>query len=301
MRHLGVWIRAMRLPFLQVSLIPFFIGFSQALYAGAFDLWMLLLSLVGVIALHIAANMLNDQFDFRSGNDLMVKHGNPFAGGSRILPSGAIDIGSHFKVSISFLVVGLTIGLYITLVRSWQVLVFTAIAGISAYFYVGPPLKLAHRGLGEFLVGMNFGLIAVGSYLVQTGFVGLESVLACLLMGILTSSILWINEFPDIAPDSSVGKRTLVARMAFRKAFLVFYIILILSYALLTSFVLLRLIPSLCLLAFLSLPYAVKAIKVLKESGGNAESLIPGNLAMLRAHLLFGLSLIASYLMCALL
>jgi len=298
---LKVWVRAMRLPFLQASLLPFFIGFAQALYNGYFDLQMLLISLAGVVALHIAANMLNDYFDFKSGDDLMVRHNNPFAGGSRILPSGLIDLGDHLRVSLLMLAFGLAAGAYVTLVRGWPVLLLTLIAAISVYFYTGPPLKLAHRGLGEFVVGMNFGLIAVGSYLAQTGSLGLESVLACLLMGVLTSAILWINEFPDVAPDSSVGKRTLVVRMGFEKASLVFALLVGSSYVMLASFVLLGLMPTPSLLALLSLPYAAKAAKTLRRSGNDPDALIPGNLAMLRMHLGFGLALIASYLLCTLL
>jgi len=76
--------KTMRVPFLQATFVPVILGGVLALQlAHAFSLATFLLTLLGASLIHIATNMFNDYFDFKSGNDFHVKHQNPFAGGGR--------------------------------------------------------------------------------------------------------------------------------------------------------------------------------------------------------------------------
>src|SRR3989442_10625725 len=83
---LALWLRTMRVPFLQATFVPVVLGGAIAFQvAHVFNIGTFLLTLLGASLIQIATNMLNDYFDFKSGNDLQVKHQNPFAGGGRIL------------------------------------------------------------------------------------------------------------------------------------------------------------------------------------------------------------------------
>src|SRR5207249_12253401 len=100
-----------------------------------------------------ASNMFNDYFDFKSRDELQVRHQNPFAGGGRILTAGLIRPSTHLIVSTSCLILGSLLGFYfIFALGLYQLFWFGLIGVVSTYFYVGPPFKLAYRGVGEFLV-----------------------------------------------------------------------------------------------------------------------------------------------------
>src|SRR5207302_11298643 len=169
---LALWLRTMRIPFLQATIVPVILGGVIAFQvAHAFNLGTFLLTLLGASLIQIATNMFNDYFDFKSGNDLQVRHQNPFAGGGRILTTGLIRPSTHLVVSTSCLILGSLIGFYLIFALGlYQLFWFGLIGVVSTYFYVGPPFKLAYRGVGEFLVGLNFGpVMTLGSYYVQTG------------------------------------------------------------------------------------------------------------------------------------
>src|SRR5205823_9550472 len=78
--------------------------------AHVFNLGTFLLTILGASLIQIATNMLNDYFDFKSGNDLQVKHQNPFAGGGRILTAGLVKPSTHIFVATTCLVLGSLIG-----------------------------------------------------------------------------------------------------------------------------------------------------------------------------------------------
>ena len=91
---------------------------------------------------------------------------------------------------------------------------------ISGFFYTAPPFRFASRkGLGELLIGLNFGpLMVVGSALVQTGKILPEALLAGIPIGFLVAAIVYVNEFPDHDGDKSTGKDTLIVVFGPEKA-----------------------------------------------------------------------------------
>ncbi len=309
----SLWMRAMRIPFLQATIIPVALGgvIAWQIASPKFFHWdLFLLTLLGACLIHIATNMLNDYFDFKSGNDLQVKHQNPFAGGGRILTAGLIKPSTHLLVSVTSLVLGCLIGLYLVVAYNLTMLLWLGLVGIiSSYFYVGPPLKLAYRGVGELIVGLNFGpLMTLGSYYVQTGSwtqIG-EPFLASLPIGLLIAAVLWINEFPDMDADRSVGKRTLVLRLGYLRSIGVFIGLLAGSYTLVILYSALRVFTSLqitsyvTLIVLFSLPMALKAVKVLRASYQDAHAIIPANAGTIMLHLSFGILSILGFVIGAL-
>jgi len=300
----------MRIPFLQATIIPVVLGGVIAWQSSAGKLFhwdLFLLTILGASLIHIATNMLNDYFDYKSGNDLMVKHQNPFAGGGRILTAGLISPSKHLTVSLSSLVIGCMIGFYLVFAQGLPMLFWLGLVGvISAYFYVGPPLKLAYRGVGEIIVGLNFGpIMTLGSYYVQTGSWSVaaltEPFLASLPIGLLIAAVLWINEFPDVDADRAVGKKTLVLRLGYLRSVSVFIIMLAASYFLVISYSLLRVFDSLqitsytTLIVLLSLPLGIKAVRVLRASYQDPHAIIPANAGTIMLHLSFGLLAIAGF------
>ncbi len=291
-----LWLKAMRIPFLQATFIPVLLGSVVAWASHFFNWGFFLLTLLGASLIQIATNMLNDYFDFKSGNDLQVKHQNPFAGGGRVLTAGLIKPSTHLLVSASCLVLGIIIGLYFVLAQGLTYLFWLGLVGVvSSYFYVGPPFRLAYRGVGEFVVGLNFGpVMTLGAYYVQTGTFALEPFLASLPIGLLIAAVLWINEFPDMDADKAVGKRTLVLRLGYLHSVTVYETLLAASYLLVIAYVVLQpllhqpVTSYVTLLVLATLPMGMKAVRVLKANYQDPHGIIPANASTIMLHLSFG-------------
>ena len=246
--------------------------------------------------------MLNDAWDFRSGNDLEVRHLNPFAGGSRVLIRGVIDPRAHLAVSMSFLVLGSFVGVLLALEVGWPLLLIGGLGVLIAYSYVGPPLRLAHHGLGEIAVGIDFGPVSLlGMYFVLTGTFDPAAVLVSLAFGLFVTGILWINEVPDIPADSAVGKRTLVVRLGVPKATKVFAGLVAAGYVLIVMAVALMVLTPWALVALLALPLALKPVRGLRKAGADPHALIPSNAGMILATLITGVLLLVGLALASLL
>ena len=305
-----LWLRTMRIPFLQATFVPVILGGVIALQiAHVFNLATFLLTLLGGSLIHIATNMLNDYFDYKSGNDFRVKHQNPFAGGGRILTMGLVKPSTHLVVSSLCLLTGCLIGLYFVFALSLPYLLVLGIVGVvSSLFYVGPPFRFAYRGIGELIVGVNFGpVMTLGTYYVQTGSFAWEPLLASIPVGLLVAAILWINEFPDMEADSAVGKKTLVLRLGYARSISVYTSMVLTAYVLIVLYALLQIfspipITSLAsLIALLSLPFALKAVRVLRANYKDPHGIIPANANTIFLHLSFGVLAILGFALSAVL
>ena len=299
-----LWLKTMRVPFLQATFVPVILGSVIAYQvAHVFNLAIFALTIVGASLIHIATNMFNDYFDFKSGNDLAVKHQNPFAGGGRILTAGLVKPRTHLLVSTACLVLGCIIGLYLIAALSLPYLLVLGLIGvISSYFYVGPPFRFAYRGIGEIVVGFNFGpIMTLGAYYVQTGALAWQPVIVSIPAGLLIAAVLWINEFPDMEADNAVGKKTLVLRLGYSRSIGVYIGMVVAAYMLLVAYAALSLfslvpITSLAsLIALLSLPFAWRAIKILRANYKDPHAIIPANANTIFLHLFFGILAILGF------
>jgi len=297
-----LWFRAFRAPFLIASVIPVFLGGVLAVVVGdpygervvglarQLSLELFLLTLVGAISVHLATNMLNDNFDFRSGNDLAVKHQNPFAGGGRVLTTGALNVNAHLGVALGFLALGSLIGIYLVAQTSLTLLWIGLVGVFVAVFYVAPPVRLAHRGLGELFVGLSFGpLVVMGTYFVQTMRWDWGPFFLSIAFGLLVAAILWINEFPDVEADLSVGKRTLMARLGYERSVGVYFYLIAFAYLLVLVAVIAAEVPPTTLLVLLTLPAARKAYHHLRANYRDPMALIPANAGTVMLTIQFGI------------
>src|SRR3989442_9159945 len=197
-----LWFQALRAPFLVASIIPVFVGALAAWQVrSAFDLPLLLLCVIGAVFIHIGANMGNDAWDFRSGNDANVHHLNPFAGGGRVLIRGVLNPKTHLAVAMTFLGLGSLIGIYLVTQVGWPLL-WIGIFGVAvAYSYVGPPLRLAHHGVGEIAVGIEFGPVTVlGTYFVLARAFDLPAIILSISLGLLVAGDLLLHQGPGHPP-----------------------------------------------------------------------------------------------------
>jgi 1,4-dihydroxy-2-naphthoate octaprenyltransferase len=212
-----------RLPFLTATLVPILLATAWIATQSALAIDWLAFALVmaGGLALHVAANVFNDYFDWKSGTDEANNdYFLPFSGGSRAIELGLITPRGTFIVGTCALVAAAAIGGGLALLGKPLVLAFGAAGALMGYFYTAPPVRLsARRGLGELATFLNFGpLLTAGAIYGVSGYIGLDSFLVGIPIGLLTLAILWVNQFPDVPGDLHTGKNHLVATIGTRRA-----------------------------------------------------------------------------------
>ncbi|MFQ6091508.1 MAG: 1,4-dihydroxy-2-naphthoate octaprenyltransferase [bacterium] len=300
LEKIKLWLTEIRAPFLTASIVPVLLGAVIAwVVTGSFHWGFFLLTLVAGICLHIGTNVANDYFDHVSGNDeINVDFVRPFTGGSRMIQKGLMRPKEVLIESILFFTIGCIIGLYLAWTRGPIILLLGLIGVFSGFFYTAPPFRLANLGIGEAVVGVNFGvLMVVGSYYVQTGKLSWAAAAAGLPVSFLIAAVLYINEFPDYAADKAVGKNHLVVRWGKERAVVGYMVILALAYASVILGVAVKAITPYALIALLTVPLAIKAYRNAKMYHNNSRKLVPSNAATIMIHLSVGLLMCVGYVL----
>lgn len=224
-----------RIPFTSASIFPMLAvaSYYAGLGDGLFSVINLLLAVFGVLFLHLSSNVFNDYFDVSDGtdeanNDYFQPGGAAITGGSRAIELGIITLEKTKNVAITLLLASLTFaGLLFynisqvtgSFYNIYCALTIGVIGLFLGYFYTGSPLRLvSRRGLGEFAIFFAFGpLLTLGTgYAISTETITLFSSDFNILLslgipfGLLTTNILFINQFPDAESDSKTGKNHLV-------------------------------------------------------------------------------------------
>jgi len=293
---LRAWWICLRIPFLTASVIPILIGVSASLSEGIFNPLRFFLTLLAGIFIHLGVNITNDYFDSRSGGTDWINREfiRPFSGGSRVIQLGLLTPLEVFLGACLFYLLALVLGLWLTYLSGPWVLILGLIGFISGFFYVAPPFKWVHQGIGELLVGLNFGVLMVlGAYYVQTSRFSLNVLLASVPISILVAAILFINQFPDYEADKKAGKFHLVIRWGKRKSaygyavMIISSLILQLSYFLTyraSGYYIFSLIPLL-----FTTPISVAAIYYALRHYNTPVLMVPANALTIILHLTFGL------------
>lgn len=295
---LPLWVVKLRAPFFTASIVPVCLGAAVAwARTGAFNLEYFALTLIGALALHAGTNMTNDYFDHTWGSDeVNTEFANPFTGGSRLIQMGIVRPAVFLWQGLGFFAVGGLIGLVLALTCGLGVLWLGLIGAFSGYFYTAPPFRLVRTGLGELLIGLNFGpLMVLGSAYVQTRALAGEPFVASLPVMLLIALVVWINQFQDMRADAAVGKNHLVVRLGRRRAVAVYGLLLAAVYLSLLAGILFGGVTPFALLGFLTLPTAVKAYRVVRVHYDHPRELTPANAATVQVHLWTGLLITLGY------
>ena len=202
---LKYYIRALRLPFITASLLPFIAGSLAA--RGDFNLLGFCLGLICVMFTHLSANLINDHADSKSGADWQERAFWGFFGGSKLIQENVLPEAAYIKAAVFFACAGTVCAALISaLLRTLLPLSLYAIILALAWLYSRRPLQFSYNRLGELIVFILFGPVPVmGGYFIQTHcFPSFKSFLLSLPFGFLTTAILFANEVPDFKNDAAV-------------------------------------------------------------------------------------------------
>jgi 1,4-dihydroxy-2-naphthoate octaprenyltransferase len=269
---LKVWFLLPRFQYIPLTIILVSLGTAVAAYEGPFHLGHFFLAMIGSILVHMTVNVINDYYDYVGGIDLNTQR-TPFSGGSGVLPSNLLRPKQAFWFGTICLLIAMGIGAYFVLTKGWILFPLLLVAGFSAYFY---NVYLAKWMVGELFAGLNFGpLIVLGSYYVQTGRYSWEALVASLAPGILTSNLLFLNEFPDREADEKGGRKHWVIAMGKKDARFIFIALLVASYLCIVIGVLTKMMPVVALIGLGTIGFGWKAAKGALTYYNDTHQLVP--------------------------
>ena len=235
---------------------------------GSFNFLLFALALPAIILLQAGANMANDYFDHVSGNDWANKNPTPFSGGSRFIQQGLLSPRAMLLAALAALAFGCAIGVAILiLTQSVFILILGLLGVLGGFFYTARPIQLGYRTVGEFVIFLLFGLFPVyGAYYLQTQRIDAAALVPGILVGILIFLIILVNEFPDVAADAAVNKKTLVVVFGVPASAWIYRLALIASFVIaIAAAVLYRPMFYAGLLYMLTLPAAIGVLKALNK------------------------------------
>jgi len=290
---LSVWLRAIRIKFLLSSVIAVSLGLSLAWHSGhSIDIFHVLLTFAGVISLHASVDLLNDYWDFKRGIDTKTKR-TKMSGGTGVLPEGLLKPKSVYLVGIGFLVLGSIIGIYFVIIFGITIGLILGFAILSVYFY---STKIVNWGLAEVFVTIKGTLIVLGTFFIQFQSINELTILAGIVVGILSSLVLYVTSIPDYDADKEKGRRTLVIIFGKSNAVKIFLIFPIIAYGIVFFGVAIELFPVYSLIVLLAKPFLIMAILQLKDYEKSENILIKSMTHTLYFSRIMGALFIISFL-----
>ena len=268
---LSSWLRAIRIRFLLASIIAVSTGLAISWWTGnSIAIFDAILTFLGVLALHASVDLLNDYWDFKRGIDSKTVK-TKMSGGSGVLPEGLLDPKQVYRAGIIFLIIGALIGTYFVVTDGIIIGVILAFAILSIYFY---STKIVNWGLAEVFVAIKGTLIVIGTCYIQTSQINESMILGGIVVGVLSSFVLFITSFPDYDIDKAKGRKTLVISLGLRRSCTVFWLFPIIVYTLTIVSVILDVFPLFCISILLTFPLIIKSGKKLKTSYNKLLGLI---------------------------
>ena len=290
---LSVWLRAIRIKFLLASVIAVSLGLSLAWYAGSsIDVFHALLTFAGVISLHASVDLLNDYWDFKRGIDTKTKR-TKMSGGTGVLPEGLLKPKSVYLAGIGFLILGSIIGIYFVIIFGITIGVILGFAILSVYFY---STKIVNWGLAEVFVTIKGTLIVIGTFFIQSQGIDDFSIFAGIVVGLLSSLVLFVTSIPDHDIDKEKGRRTLIIIFGKPNAVKTFLIFPILTYGVIIFGVITGLFPVYSLIVLLAKPFLILAMWHLKDSEKSENMLISSMTNTLYFSRIAGVLFVVSFL-----
>jgi len=205
---MSVFVQAMRPKTLGAAAAPVAVGAAVAHAGHGVRVLPLLAAFVGAMLLQIGCNFANDYFDFENGADTEDR-----LGPARATQQGWVTPSQMKRWFTSTFALLAPVAVYLVAVGGWPIAVIGVASIAAAILYTGGPKPLGYLGLGDVMVFVFFGPVAVlGTAWVQGTAPTVTGALASVVPGLLSTAILVVNNQRDRVTDVHAGKRTLAVR-----------------------------------------------------------------------------------------
>jgi 1,4-dihydroxy-2-naphthoate octaprenyltransferase len=250
------WMMAARPRTLAVALGPIAVGTAVAASDGGARPLPALAALVGAVLLQLGSNFANDVYDFEKGADTDARVGPARATQLGLLTPEQMKRGMWAVFAAATLV-----GCYLVAVAGWPIVLIGLASILAAIAYTGGPWPFGYHGLGDPMVFLFFGVIAVmGTMYVQTLEATTPAFLASLPVGALATATLVVNNVRDRETDLLAGKRTLAVRLGDRGGRIEYVLLVAFAYGMLPVFYLACERSAAVFLPLLTIPIAYRLL-----------------------------------------
>jgi len=249
------------------------ISLLLAYQSGVYDLMLFPLVVVGLIAFHGAANMINDLLDVRYGVDRYYSPTSKYR--RHYLLIGEISVSTFLYEILFFYIIVVSITVYLTFIRGWIIPVFTVLGLFFAYAYSGEPFKLKHKPLGELSAFLVWGpFMTTGTYYILTSRLSLAPLYASIPIGMFVALVIFANNLREIDYDKAAGVKTLAVILGKKRALSFYKYFLSSIYFSLILLVISSIYSAYTLIAYLTLPKAIRLVRAFYEKVPEAADLL---------------------------
>lgn len=197
------WFLAARPKTLPAALIPVVTATALAASEGSFRLGAALLCVAFALMMQVAANFINDLYDYLKGTDREDRLGPERACAQGWISPRAMRVGIVVTV-----VLACAVGLCLLAYGGWWLVWIGVACVVFAFLYT---TLLSYCGLGDLLVWAFFGVVPVcGTYYVQAGHLTPAVGWVCAACALSVDTLLVVNNYRDRDTDRVAGKRTLI-------------------------------------------------------------------------------------------
>ncbi len=269
MTNLKYYLGVARAPFLVLSITLIASGAAASAYDGTFRWSRTLVALLGLVALHIAVNALNEASDLRTGIDLNTER-TPFSGGSGTLPAGHLSERTARIFGYGAFLVGAACGAWFLRQVGPGLIPIFVVGAVCVLAYTE---VLARIGVGEIAAGFGLGALPIlGTAMVQDGTLGPAAIAASIPAFFMTFNLLFLNEFPDEKADREGGRRHLVILLGRKRAAGVYAAAALATPLSILVGIALKVLPLTSVLALLP---ALLLVQPLRWAFGNPQDPVP--------------------------
>jgi len=211
------WISSFRLRTLPLALSCIIGGSAAANYVHQLNWVVFGLAVLTTVLLQVLSNIANDYGDGVKGTDNENRVGPTRALQSNAISSAAMKKGIIINIILAF-ISGIAL-IYYSLHNATlnEIIAFVALgigSIIAAITYTMGKNAYGYSGLGDLFVFIFFGIVGVtGTYYLHTHTFSWEIVLLASFVGLMSTSVLNMNNMRDIVNDKACNKNTLVVKM----------------------------------------------------------------------------------------
>ena len=264
----NLWEQAIKWPLYSVAIIPVVISGSFNLYKfGNLRIVNFISFLLASILILFWENLTNDLFDSETGIDKFKFH-------------SVVNLVKNKKIISTTAYISLFIGLFIIYLisRTTSFNIFMLVCGccILGYLYQGPPFRLGYLGFGEPLCWIAFGPLAHAAALIALNPINNNLSIPweqALLLGsgpsLAITLVLFCSHFHQIKEDKNNGKNSPIVLLGAKRGSELIPWIIFSIYGFEFFTIIIGFIPVPCFCYFISIPYAIKLIKILEKSHSN--------------------------------
>ncbi|MBB5080465.1 1,4-dihydroxy-2-naphthoate polyprenyltransferase [Nonomuraea endophytica] len=250
----GQWIAGARPRTLPNAVVPVMVGTGVAFGLGAVGWWQALVALAVALLLQIGVNYANDYSDGVRGTD------DQRVGPMRLVGSRAATPRQVLTAALGCFAAAAVAGLALVIAtRAWWILPVGAAAIAAAWFYTGGKRPYGYRALGELSVFVFFGVVpVVGTTFVQVEYLSGLALAASVPVGLLSCSMLVVNNLRDVVTDGPAGKKTLAVVLGAERTRVLYAACLVLPFVIVLALVT---VSPWVALALLAAPLAIAPIR----------------------------------------